>query len=269
MRFIFSLFIYFSIFNAQAQQNNSTIIKIQYLESENQGSPITNNYEGTLFVQGSKSYYNSKYKNSENDNSKSNSGNIILNSNNSKFIGEIFSDMTTNELVENTSEENFLNKTYSITDNNEDIKWTITKEEKNFNNILCKKATADFRGRKYTAWFTEKYPISAGPWKFHGLPGLILYIQDNTGSYKWQLVNIAYPYKGNDFNMETNFNKRYKYTKITFKDYDKKRIDAINDKIDLIQARNASRSGMKASFSYSTDMEKEPTNAFRKQTYFK
>lgn len=34
-------------------------------------------------------------------------------------------------------------------------------------------ATTQFRGLTYTAWFALDIPINEGPWKFHGLPGLI------------------------------------------------------------------------------------------------
>ena len=42
----------------------------------------------------------------------------------------------------------------------------------------CQKATCNFRGRKWTAWFALDVPISDGPWKFCGLPGLIMEVYD-------------------------------------------------------------------------------------------
>ena len=38
----------------------------------------------------------------------------------------------------------------------------------------CHKATAKFRGRTWTVWYSEDIPLSIGPWKLGGLPGLIL-----------------------------------------------------------------------------------------------
>jgi len=35
---------------------------------------------------------------------------------------------------------------------------------------VCQKATCLFRGRDYTAWFSNDIPISNGPWKFGGFP---------------------------------------------------------------------------------------------------
>lgn len=54
--------------------------------------------------------------------------------------------------------------------------WKITNETKNINGFECKKAISEAFGYYFTAWFTEDIAISAGPDKFNGLPGLILYV---------------------------------------------------------------------------------------------
>ncbi len=41
----------------------------------------------------------------------------------------------------------------------------------------CQAAKADFRGRTYTAYFSPQLHAFGGPWKFDGLPGLILQVQ--------------------------------------------------------------------------------------------
>ena len=58
------------------------------------------------------------------------------------------------------------------------IKWEITNQQKELSGYTVTKATTSFRGRDYTAWFTNKIPVKAGPWKLQGLPGLILEAYD-------------------------------------------------------------------------------------------
>lgn len=56
--------------------------------------------------------------------------------------------------------------------------WRIEPETKQIGQFLCQKATCSFRGRDYIAWFTPEIPVSYGPWKLNGLPGLILEVND-------------------------------------------------------------------------------------------
>ena len=57
--------------------------------------------------------------------------------------------------------------------------WELTNESKKIDSYIAYKAKTTFRGRNYIAWFTPEIAIDAGPWKFHGLPGLILEVTDD------------------------------------------------------------------------------------------
>ncbi|MFN7775716.1 GLPGLI family protein [Flavobacterium sp.] len=72
------------------------------------------------------------------------------------------------------------------------IKWELTNEEKLIDTIKVSKAICSFRGRKYIAWYAPEYPIKFGPWKLHGLPGLIFEVSDETKRYNWFLKKITY-----------------------------------------------------------------------------
>ena len=54
----------------------------------------------------------------------------------------------------------------------------------------CRKATVEFAGRSYTAWFTPEIPLPFGPYKFGGLPGLILKLEDAERQYIWEAVGF-------------------------------------------------------------------------------
>lgn len=52
--------------------------------------------------------------------------------------------------------------------------WEISDSTRNVLGYECVKAFSDYHGRKWEAWFSPEIPINNGPWKLHGLPGLIL-----------------------------------------------------------------------------------------------
>lgn len=54
----------------------------------------------------------------------------------------------------------------------------------------CRKATVQFAGRSYTAWFTPEIPLPFGPYKFGGLPGLILKLEDAEQQFVWEAVGF-------------------------------------------------------------------------------
>ncbi|PCI34157.1 MAG: hypothetical protein COB60_06360 [Flavobacteriaceae bacterium] len=78
------------------------------------------------------------------------------------------------------------------------INWNLSNEIKRINDIKCQKATTKFRGREYVAWFTNKIPISFGPWKLNGLSGLILEVYDTTGYFRVVAKKIRINLNKND-----------------------------------------------------------------------
>lgn len=71
------------------------------------------------------------------------------------------------------------------------INWKI--EESRDSIILgysCQKATCRFAGRDYIAWYTMEIPVSDGPYKFQGLPGLIVRIADVNKEHIFQLHKV-------------------------------------------------------------------------------
>lgn len=68
--------------------------------------------------------------------------------------------------------------------------WIIQPDTMTVLNQICQKATCYFRGRSYEAWFSQAIAVSEGPWKFNGLPGLILKIKDSRNDYVFDAIEI-------------------------------------------------------------------------------
>jgi len=78
------------------------------------------------------------------------------------------------------------------------IEWIYKDETKKIGSFLAYKATTNFRGRNYNAWFTPEIPLPIGPWKFHGLPGIILEIQDEELGVQFLFSSIQIPFETKD-----------------------------------------------------------------------
>ena len=83
--------------------------------------------------------------------------------------------------------EKIVKDNYRYIQDIDDLNWEILPETKEVAGFVAQKAKASFSGRDYTAWFTTEIPISEGPYKFRGLPGLILKISDNNDYYNFKL----------------------------------------------------------------------------------
>jgi GLPGLI family protein len=104
---------------------------------------------------------------------------------------EYFKDFTENVFTEYARLPFYLRR-YDLR-YSEDIhpqKWEIHDDTLTVAGYLCQKAICLFGGRNYTAWFTSDIPINNGPWKFGGLPGLILKVYDNDKLYVFECISI-------------------------------------------------------------------------------
>ncbi len=81
-------------------------------------------------------------------------------------------------------------KKYYLVNDSVAIKWKLTNKSKTIDGYVCHNATGMFRGRKYTVWFSNEVPVSLGPWKLSGLPGLIFEAVDSTGNVSFRIVSI-------------------------------------------------------------------------------
>ena len=79
------------------------------------------------------------------------------------------------------------------TDSTARFDWTLEDETMTVCGYTCRKATARFRGRTWTAWYAEELPVNAGPWKLYGLPGLILRAEVADGTLLFEAVQVRWP----------------------------------------------------------------------------
>ena len=100
----------------------------------------------------------------------------------------IYKDFPTKGTLTHT--EGIFGHDYLMTEQQELPQWTIRKEKKTVAGYDCQQATATFKSRTWIAWFTPDIPVSDGPWKLWGLPGLILEAQDEENQYRFSCIEI-------------------------------------------------------------------------------
>lgn len=80
--------------------------------------------------------------------------------------------------------DRYVGMNFVVKDNKYSINWTITGNSKKVMGYSCQEATGEFRCRSYKAYFLKEIPFSDGPFKFDGLPGLILEVVSDDGVVK-------------------------------------------------------------------------------------
>lgn len=72
-------------------------------------------------------------------------------------------------------------------DEDRPMAWKILPETAKIGDYKTQKAETEFAGRTWYAWFTTEIPFQDGPYKFSGLPGLIVKVEDDKGDYSFDL----------------------------------------------------------------------------------
>lgn len=88
--------------------------------------------------------------------------------------------------MKETYSDRISNKFFGYED---DIKfdWKILADKEKIGDYNTQKATTEYGGRTWTAWFSADLPFQDGPYRFYGLPGLIVKIEDTGKNYSWEL----------------------------------------------------------------------------------
>jgi len=112
---------------------------------------------------------------------------------------------------------------YLINDNTLVIDWELTSDKKEIQGLICNKATTTFRGRNWTVWYCPQIPVVYGPWKFYGLPGLMMELTEDTNRFAFVLTEIIEEAVTNvkDLNLK-------KFKQVDIKTFDELFNDAMN-----------------------------------------
>ena len=79
---------------------------------------------------------------------------------------------------------------YKVADDRK-IVWKILPDQLKIGEFNAQKATTEFAGRQWVAWFSTELPFQDGPYKFHGLPGLIVKLEDHTKTHQFELIGVS------------------------------------------------------------------------------
>lgn len=112
-------------------------------------------------------------------------------------------------------------KTAAYVNDSEPIAWEVSNSKDSI--ILgykCYSATTFFRNRHYEAWYTPEIPVSDGPYKFRGLPGLIILVKDDKNMHRFEMVKISKSSANSPI-----IYKNMKYVEMTPREY----VKALND----------------------------------------
>jgi GLPGLI family protein len=80
--------------------------------------------------------------------------------------------------------------TYRFEENLDIFHWDLTGDTATMFGYKSQKATCNFGGRSWIAWFSPNLPYNDGPYKFNGLPGLIIKIYDARKQYVFEMLSI-------------------------------------------------------------------------------
>ncbi|WP_300675476.1 GLPGLI family protein [Soonwooa sp.] len=134
-------------------------------------------------------------------------------------------------------------KDYFVITSNDQLNWKLDSETRKYNNYQLQKATTNFGGRAWTAWFCKDINIPEGPYKFRGLPGLIFILEDSEKDFVYQLVQnkkLNYEQVTTDF-VETHYGNKALPT--TNENYNKYVVDFYENPLrDMIAAMQNGKS---------------------------
>ncbi|PQA92049.1 GLPGLI family protein [Chryseobacterium shigense] len=153
--------------------------------------------------------------------------------------------------------------------------WKILPDKQKIGEYNTQKAITSYGGREWTAWFTSEIPFQDGPYKFYGLPGLIVKMEDATGSHIMTLIGnktLESPSPENETQLPDNVRilgiggKELEITKDQYKKVWKSYVNDPTKNMREMMMRNGGDSNTKFAFKMKTADGKElsdPNQVFK------
>ncbi|MET0466704.1 MAG: GLPGLI family protein [Chitinophagaceae bacterium] len=111
------------------------------------------------------------------------------------------------------------------------INWKISEETRKIDAYTCQRATGEYAGRIYTAWFAPELSFSTGPWKLSGLPGIILEAEDEKKEVQFLFKSI------NKDSTEHTGTERSRVAKVTEAAFKRAEEAYMKDPVGALQAQ--------------------------------
>jgi|26BtaG_2_1085354.scaffolds.fasta_scaffold00008_1 GLPGLI family protein len=112
-----------------------------------------------------------------------------------------------------------------IKDNLNMLDWTLNENTKEILGYQCQEATTSYGGRFYIAYYTSEIPVANGPWRFNGLPGLILEVQSIDKVFNLKATSIKIEDK--QIEIKNPYKNKTQITWQEFLDLYKKKYDEV------------------------------------------
>ncbi len=87
-------------------------------------------------------------------------------------------------------QKKFLREIYGYEEDMTKLNWTVTENTEKYGRYNCQLAKVNYGGRNWNALFTTDVPVNNGPYKFSGLPGLIVKMWDDKNQCVFELAEI-------------------------------------------------------------------------------
>jgi len=126
---------------------------------------------------------------------------------------QLFYDMQNSQTIE---KRDFMSRIFLIENQVQQGRWKMTGDQKMILDFPCFKAKKEEKDSTITtAWFTPSIPVSSGPSKFIGLPGLVLQVELNEGDRVITAQSVDFAVIDNEL-----LNKPKKGKKVTQEEFD-------------------------------------------------